>query len=66
MKRHTHTHSRRPLKLVWQESFYDIREAIKFEKQIKGWSRKKKKALIDGEWDDLIRFSKNYSEYGKP
>ncbi len=61
-----YTHSRRPLKLVWQESFYDIREAIKFEKQIKGWSRKKKKALIDGEWDDLIRFSKNYSEYGKP
>ena len=36
------------------------------EKKIKGWSRKKKKALIDEDWDKLVLFSKNYTDYGKP
>ena len=36
------------------------------EKKIKGWSRKKKEALINKNWDDLVKFSKNYTEYGKP
>ncbi|WP_162843260.1 GIY-YIG nuclease family protein [Ichthyenterobacterium magnum] len=41
-------------------------EAIKIEKQIQGWSRKKKKTLIEGNWKDFIEFSKNYTEYGHP
>jgi putative endonuclease len=40
-------------------------EAITIEKQIKGWSRKKKKALIEENWEDLVKFSKNYSEFGR-
>jgi predicted nuclease of restriction endonuclease-like (RecB) superfamily len=34
------------------------------KKRIKGWSRRKKQALIDGKWDGLMLFSKNYTEYG--
>lgn len=35
------------------------------EKKIKGWSRRKKQALIDENWDKLIEYSKNYKQYGK-
>ncbi len=48
-----YTHSRRPLTLVFYTSFNDINQAIAFEKQVKGWSRKKKEALINDEWEKL-------------
>ena len=37
---------RRPVTLVYFERFHDINNAIVYEKQIKGWSRKKKEALL--------------------
>ena len=43
-------------KLVYYEAFGDIREALAREKQIKGWLRVKKIALIESvnpEWKDL-------------
>jgi putative endonuclease len=43
-------------KLVYFERFGDVREAIRREKQIKGWLRSKKVALIGSvnpEWKDL-------------
>ena len=43
-------------KLVYFESFGDIRDAIRREKQIKGWLRSKKVALIQSvnpHWNDL-------------
>ena len=43
-------------KLVYYEETNDIREAIAREKQIKGWLRKKKIAIIEAmnpEWEDL-------------
>ncbi|HUT71648.1 MAG TPA: GIY-YIG nuclease family protein [Desulfatiglandales bacterium] len=43
-------------KLVYYEETNDVREAIAREKQIKGWLRKKKIALIESinaEWKDL-------------
>jgi putative endonuclease len=43
-------------RLVWFAETNDIREAIAREKQIKAWSRKKKKALIEEmnpNWEDL-------------
>lgn len=43
------THGRRPVELVLVEWFHDIRQAIEREKQLKGWSRKKKEALIAGD-----------------
>jgi putative endonuclease len=43
-------------RLVYYEPFGDIRDAIVREKQIKGWLRAKKIALIESmnpEWNDL-------------
>jgi putative endonuclease len=53
-----YTFSRRPLKLVFGEPFPDINQAIAFEKQIKGWRREKKAALINGNWEQLPKLSK--------
>ncbi|MCM4155324.1 GIY-YIG nuclease family protein [Gramella sp. AN32] len=61
-----YTFLRRPVELKWFEKFTNAQEAIAWEKQIKGWSRRKKKALIAGDWESLIEFSKNYTEYGHP
>ena len=65
-KKDGYTFERRPLKLVWNLQCTNPTEAIKIEKQIKGWSHRKKQALINENWKDLIEFSKNYSEYGHP
>jgi len=43
-----YTSLRRPVELVWSEYFDRITDAIAAERQIKGWSRKKKVALIEG------------------
>jgi putative endonuclease len=47
------TYKRRPLKLIFQQEFNDIEQAIYFEKKIKNWSAKKKYALANGEFDLL-------------
>ncbi|RIA10296.1 putative endonuclease [Flavobacteriaceae bacterium MAR_2010_72] len=60
-----YTSKRLPVQLKWYLQLTNPNDAITIEKQIKGWSRKKKQALIDGHWDDLVRFSKNYMEYGR-
>jgi putative endonuclease len=53
----SYTHSGRPLDLVFYEEFSDINNAILLEKRIKGWSRKKKEALIKENFDELKRLS---------
>lgn len=43
-------------KLVYVESAPDVRDAIQREKQLKGWTRAKKNALVETEnpkWEDL-------------
>ncbi|NTW32444.1 MAG: GIY-YIG nuclease family protein [Bacteroidetes bacterium] len=55
-----YTHSRRPLKMKYCEYFTDPIQAIAWEKKIKGWSRRKKQALIDNDWDSLVEFSKRH------
>ncbi len=65
-KSFSYTYKRQPLELVWYLGCTKPDEAIKIEKQIKGWSRRKKQALISENWNDLIKFSKNYTEYGNP
>jgi len=59
-----YTHSKRPVKLVWYVTCTDPNDAIRIEKQIKGWSRIKKQALIKEDWNMLVKASKNYTEYG--
>ncbi|WP_310378286.1 GIY-YIG nuclease family protein [Flavobacterium sp.] len=61
----SYTFTRRPVQLVWFETFSDPTQAIMIEKKIKGWSRRKKEALINEDWDKLVQYSKNYTEYGK-
>lgn len=63
-RRDCYTFSRRPIELKWFIQCTDPTEAIKIEKQIKGWSKRKKTALINENWNDLIEFSKNYTEHG--
>jgi putative endonuclease len=50
----SYTYTRRPVKLVWtsEETRYYY-GALRWERQIKGWSRAKKQALIRGEFDAL-------------
>jgi len=48
-----YTVKRRPLELVFLQEFQEIKEAIAFEKQVKGWSRKKKLAIINDNWEKL-------------
>ena len=52
-----YTNKRLPVKLVFSERFIDIDQAIRFEKQVKGWSRKKKLALINRDFDLLVYLS---------
>lgn len=55
----SYTYRRRPVKLVYCAEYTDPYYAIEKEKQIKGWSRKKKIALIKGEWEKLPELSKS-------
>ena len=48
-----YTANKRPLKLVFYSEFTDINFAFEKEKQIKKWSRAKKEALINGDYDTL-------------
>ncbi len=48
-----YTKSRRPVTLVFSETYDRIDEAIRRERQIKGWSRRKKEALIRGDYEAL-------------
>jgi predicted GIY-YIG superfamily endonuclease/proteasome lid subunit RPN8/RPN11 len=47
-----------PVELVWSQEFVTREEAKAAEKQIKGWSRRKKLALIRGDWDEISRLAK--------
>lgn len=58
-----HTKKRLPVKLVYFEEFQRIDFAFKREKQIQGWGRKKKQALINNNSEILPDLSKNYSEF---
>ena len=57
-----YTYSRRPIDLVYFEKFIDILQAIAREKQLKGWSRKKKEALIEERGTDLPNLSVAYRD----
>lgn len=54
-----YTISRRPVSVVFHQAFKDVRYAIMAEKQIKGWSRKKKEALIAGDYERLKELAKS-------
>jgi predicted GIY-YIG superfamily endonuclease len=53
-----YTSTRRPVVLVYSEYFERIVDAIAAERQVKGWSRAKKGALIAGRFDLLPALSR--------
>jgi putative endonuclease len=50
----SYTYSRRPVRLVWTleetQHYYDT---LRWERQVKGWSRAKKQSLIRGDFDPI-------------
>ena len=48
-----YTATRRPVTLVFHQEFQQITDAIAAERQLKGWSRAKKEALIRGDYELL-------------
>ena len=48
-----------PVKLVYYEEFQRIDKAFYREKQVQGWSRRKKEALISGNFGMLPELSRN-------
>jgi len=60
-----YTKGRLPVKLLYVEEFPRIDEAFYREKQVQGWSRKKKKALINGLLEDLPKYSIAYRDKEK-
>jgi putative endonuclease len=54
-----YTHTRRPLRLVYAGEFDRPDDAIAFEKQVKGWSHKKKRAFAEQDWPLLTRLAGN-------
>ena len=53
-----YTSTRLPVQLMYSQEFYTREEALAAEKQIQGWSRKKKEALIAGDWQALSCYAK--------
>jgi len=54
----SYTYKRRPLELAFYAEFTNVELAIETEKQIKKWSRAKKEALINNEYEKLPNLSK--------
>ena len=53
-----YTVRRRPVKLVYQQRFQRVTDAIAAERQVKGWRREKKEALIRGDFALLPALSR--------
>ena len=57
-----YTARRLPVELVYSEEYRRIDEAFSREKQVQGWSRAKKEALIRGDYDALPGLSASKSD----
>lgn len=69
LNRECFTYKRRPLELIFYQDFNDVEQAIYFEKKVKKWSREKKLALAEGDFDMLQILSEcrnvTHSKYNK-
>jgi len=54
-----YTATRLPVNLVYSQACATRIEALTAERQIKGWSRAKKEALIRGDWEEISRLAKS-------
>ena len=53
-----YTRRRRPVRLAWHDWTDSVADAFAMEKRIQGWSRAKRRALIDGQTDKLPGLSR--------
>ena len=53
----SYTYNRKPVKCIFVQQFNDPLDAIASEKRVKGWSRSKKEALIQGNYSELKQLS---------
>ena len=53
-----YTARRRPLLLIFHQYFEQIEDAVSAERQVKGWRREKKEALIQGDFAALPALSR--------
>jgi predicted GIY-YIG superfamily endonuclease len=56
-----YTVTRRPLELAWSQECPTREEALSAERQIKGWSRKKKEAMMRNDWAEVSRLAQSKS-----
>jgi putative endonuclease len=61
-----YTASRRPVTLVYSQWFDRVTDAIAAERQVKGWSRAKKEALIRGDFRALQTLSRRRQPHHPP
>ena len=61
-----YTGTRRPVTLVYSQWFERITDAIAAERQIKGWSRAKKEALMRGDFGALRELSTRRPKTSEP
>ncbi|MBU4177712.1 MAG: GIY-YIG nuclease family protein [Desulfurivibrionaceae bacterium] len=54
-----YTATRLPVELVWSQECPTREEALLAERQIKGWSRRKKEAMMCGDWGEVARLARN-------
>ena len=54
-----YTRHRLPVSLVYAQEFPSEHDAFLRERQVKGWSRAKKEALIRGDFESLVELSKS-------
>lgn len=59
-----YTARRLPVELMYYEYYERIDEAFYREKQVQGWTRRKKEALMDGRTDLLPLFAKKIWKKG--
>ena len=55
-----YTSTRLPVKLLFSEEFPTRDEALACEQQIKGWSRRKKEAMMQGDWVGVSQLARRY------
>ena len=61
-----YTRRRRPVRLVYAVECPDIRSAYALEKQVEGWSRLKRLALIAGRFDLLTGLARRRTFRARP
>ncbi|WP_182380198.1 GIY-YIG nuclease family protein [Nocardioides sp. WS12] len=61
---YTSRSGRRPVTLAWSFEYANVADAFAIEKQVQGWSRAKREALIRGDYEALPALAKK--DFGRP